>query len=470
MKGIQKVQLTGIALVVAQLACTSAYAQQTPNTELPIQCLPGDGNSFLSASPQTTVNTEAQKQQLAVAYVKEFQHIFNLTSTQAAGVVANLLWESGLNSGMKNVTGSLGEAVKQGDAVDRTGYGVAQWIMERKFKLIEVAAGLKIPTSSQCANFNHLGNELIFEPTFAKVIPAVHAEKNLIGAVCSFEKLYQIPKDPNSSNRIQLARNIMSWLGESYVEGHGSASGDACDYYPGPQPDGSNTSSNSTVAKSYVDTGGGSGNQKPPHGFANNWTTVRFSNTTNEVITTEIVMQAGQALPEGVKPTVPLHGIFTIAAGGYVDIPFGLNTGPNFASRKGDGSAWSQGEAFFEEKIHASWFDVSYIYGANSNIRMFCEDGQHSGYLGDIIAGAPPEVRAGNWGIKSPFQDRLSNDRNNPNSAMGGPNGPHNAAAGYLYSKLKKGEGYVHRGNPAEIDTYDDASSLRCNGRLAVVF
>ncbi|WP_292938075.1 phage tail tip lysozyme [Noviherbaspirillum sp.] len=240
MKGIKKIHLTAIALAVAQFACATAYAATSSTQEEGMtarmvfehpQCLPGDGNSFLSASPQTTVNTEAQKQQLAVAYVKELQYLFGFTPMQAAGIVANLLWESGLNSGMKG-NGSLGEEQLNDGAADGTGYGVAQWIKDRKAKLVDLAKKMKIPTSSQCANFNFLGNELLFEPRFAKVISAVHAENDLVGAVCSFEKLYQAPKDPNSSNRIELARNIMNWLGEHYVEGYGTPSADVCDHYP----------------------------------------------------------------------------------------------------------------------------------------------------------------------------------------------------------------------------------------------
>ncbi|WP_168798621.1 phage tail tip lysozyme [Herbaspirillum sp. ST 5-3] len=197
-------------------------------------CLPGDGNSFLSGNPQTTMNSDAQKQQLAVAYVKELRHLFNFTSAQAAGVVGNLLLESGLNSGIKQETGTLGEASKDGDIVDRTGYGIAQWGEDRKVKLINLATKMKIPSSSQCANFNHFGNELGFDPGFANVVPAVSAEKTLIGAVCSFEKLYEVPLDPHSQERIQYAKNVMAWLGENYVEGTGSPNGDACDYYRRP--------------------------------------------------------------------------------------------------------------------------------------------------------------------------------------------------------------------------------------------
>lgn len=194
-------------------------------------CSQGDGNLFLSARPQTTMNTEAQKQQLAVQYVKELQHLFGITTVQAAGIVGNLLLESGLNSGIRQETQTLGEASMIGDRADRTGYGIAQWGEGRKLGLIKLAGVMDVPASSQCANFNFLGYELGFDPGFAHVMPAVSAEKTLIGAVCSFEKLYEIPLEPHSHSRIEYAEKIMAWLGEGYDLGMRSPNGDACDYY-----------------------------------------------------------------------------------------------------------------------------------------------------------------------------------------------------------------------------------------------
>jgi hypothetical protein len=82
----------------------------------------------------------------------------------------------------------------------------------------------------------------------------------------------------------------------------------------------------------------------------------------------------------------------------------------------------------------------------------------------------PYGARVGDWGIVAPY-DRFnpSDDPNNPNSDTGGPDGAHNAGAAYLYGILQRGEGYVGRGRPAEVSDYDDASSLRFSGRVAVV-
>jgi hypothetical protein len=212
-----------------------------------------------------------------------------------------------------------------------------------------------------------------------------------------------------------------------------------------------------------------------PDGFAADWHTVRFSNTTSESITVVVTVAAGQSLPQGAgvtrDPGDPNKAVITLAPHQYTDITFAPGTSANFRSTKGDGSVWNQGELFFDESQKVIWGDMSYIYGANSNMRIFSADGQHSGYLGDLLANAPAAARVGDWGIVAPF-DRLnpSDDPNNPGSATGGPNGAKNAGSAYLYGVLAQGEGYVGRGRPAEVTDYDDASSLRFTGNVAVVF
>jgi hypothetical protein len=209
----------------------------------------------------------------------------------------------------------------------------------------------------------------------------------------------------------------------------------------------------------------------PTGGFANDWHTVRFSNTTNEPIVVHLTMGAGDTLPPGVRETGRLNGEFTIPPGQSTDITFAPGSKPNFRSTKGDGSVWNQGEMTFDEAHKEIYFDMSYIYGANSNMRMYSSDGKHSGYLGDVIGAAPGAAKVGNWGIAAPYNRFVnSNDPNNPDSAAGGPNGAKNAGAAYLYSVLKKGEGYVGRGLPVEVTDYDDASTLKTSGKVSVVF
>jgi hypothetical protein len=204
-----------------------------------------------------------------------------------------------------------------------------------------------------------------------------------------------------------------------------------------------------------------------PDGYAQDWHTTRFSNTTSEPITVHITMANGQPMPAGVDP----DGNFTIQPGQFVDITFPPGASVNFKSTKGDGSVWNQGELYFDEANHIIWGDMSYIYGANSNMRIFSQDGQHSGYLGDLFANVPPGAKIDDWGIMAPY-DRFhpSDDPNNPNSATGGPDGSKNSGSAYFYDILEKGEGYVGRGRPIESSDYDDASSLRFTGNVAIAF
>lgn len=206
--------------------------------------------------------------------------------------------------------------------------------------------------------------------------------------------------------------------------------------------------------------------KEAPDGYAEDWHTIRFSNTTDEPVTVHVTVAAGQQLPKGVDA----NGDVVIQPGEYVDLTFAPETSANFRTTKGDGSVWNQGEVYFDEKNQVIWGNKSYIYGANSNMRIFCEDGQHSGYQGDIFLNVPEDARVGDWGIMAPY-DRYhhSDDPNNPDSATGGPNGAKNAGSRFFYSLLEKGEGYVGRGRPAEVTDYDDASSLRFTGKLAVV-
>jgi hypothetical protein len=209
----------------------------------------------------------------------------------------------------------------------------------------------------------------------------------------------------------------------------------------------------------------------PTGGFANDWHTVRFSNTTNEPIVVRLTMGFGDTLPPGVRKINNLEGEFTIPPGQATDITFAPGSKPNFRSTKGDGSVWNQGEMTFDEAHKEIYFDMSYIYGANSNMRMYSSDGKHSGYQGDVLAAAPGAAKVGNWGISAPYNRTLnSNDPKNPDSAAGGPNGAKNAGAAYLYSILQKGEGYVGRGLPVEVTDYDDASTLKTSGKVSVVF
>lgn len=205
-----------------------------------------------------------------------------------------------------------------------------------------------------------------------------------------------------------------------------------------------------------------SNSSAPAGGFADQWNTVRFTNTTNEPMTVQLTMGAGQSLPAGVGG----NGQFTIAPGTSKDLTFADNgPGFNFKSTKGDGSAWNQGEVTFTKDAaggHSTAFDMSYIYGFNQRMNIYSSDGRASGYQGDLLANAPANVKVGGWGIQAP----LGNGR----ADASGPQAPDSDQAAYLYHTIPEGMGYVGVGRPAEQSDYDDKSTLQTSGSLAVVF
>lgn len=199
----------------------------------------------------------------------------------------------------------------------------------------------------------------------------------------------------------------------------------------------------------------------PPGGFADQWNTIRFSNTTNAPLTVQITVGAGQSMPPGVGS----NGQFTLQPGESKDLTFQDNgPGFNFKTTTGDGSAWNQGEVTFTNNgsSHSTAFDMSYIYGANSNMNIYSSDGQVAGYKGNLFANVPANAKAGNWGIAAPLTSGSADNL--------GPSNPTDPAASYLYNIIPKGAGYVGVGKPAENTAYDDASTLETNGNLAVVF
>jgi len=195
--------------------------------------------------------------------------------------------------------------------------------------------------------------------------------------------------------------------------------------------------------------------------FSGQWNTIPFQNKTDEPLTVQLTMGAGQSLPSGVGS----NGQFTIPPGGTVNLTFAENgPGFNFKTTTGDGSAWNQGEVTFSSNgsSHSTAFDMSYIYGANSNMNIYSSDGQSSGYQGNLFANVPADAKAGNWGIAAPLSATSAD--------ASGPDAPTNAPATFLYGTIPEGKGYVGVGKPAESSSYDDASSLMTNGNIAVVF
>jgi len=259
MKRRNVLALAGAALAVP-CACFPAYAQASAPSvpmsgmvdasgkcqstpQFPSDC---SANSFLSYQAQTVQNTALQTQSLAVSYVNFLTVAFKLTSTQAAGIVGNLMHQSGdaqgLNSGWQVNDGktSIGSA---GTMVGATDYnvtsGVAGWSGERYDNLITFSTQsttvacqsnanslLSIhsaPESSQATNFGFLVAELQCDPVYSKALAAVQQSSNLPDAVCAFQKLYEKPQVNDYSMRLQMANMVMGWIGQPAASSGNSA-------------------------------------------------------------------------------------------------------------------------------------------------------------------------------------------------------------------------------------------------------
>jgi hypothetical protein len=183
---------------------TKAVQQETPvnNTNNETSGISG------WADPQKALNTPAQSKQVALEYMNRLQQDFGLTKEQAAGVVGNLWHESGMNSGIRQETGGIGQPNMATDVVDRTGYGIAQWGESRKQGLIDYAKANGLDPSSQAANYGFLKQEL--SGPNASAIAAVKASNSMSEATQAFMNEFEKPSDPQLNSRLNYAQQILN--------------------------------------------------------------------------------------------------------------------------------------------------------------------------------------------------------------------------------------------------------------------
>jgi hypothetical protein len=111
-----------------------------------------------------------------------------LTPKQAAGIIGNLLWESGLDP--KRLQGAghqQADAPKSG-----IGYGIAQWTpSDRQTGLKNAAIAAKLPVYDLSVQLNYLWKEATSSSPFDKSISAVKATTTIDAAVRAFEKEFE---------------------------------------------------------------------------------------------------------------------------------------------------------------------------------------------------------------------------------------------------------------------------------------
>lgn len=124
---------------------------------------------------------------VASYFMTHLQKDFNLTPNQAAGIVANLWYESGgmnpnMNEGMHAgaPTSNMGQ-----------GYGIAQWTGSRKQEFLDFAARNHMNPSSVEANYAFLKHEL--QTTHSDAIRAVKSTGTAKEATLQFCNVFERP-------------------------------------------------------------------------------------------------------------------------------------------------------------------------------------------------------------------------------------------------------------------------------------
>ena len=136
-------------------------------------------------------------------FMTHLQKDFGLTKNQAAGIVANLWYESGgmnpnMNEGMQRgaPTSNMGQ-----------GYGVAQWTGSRKREFLDFAAAHGMKPDSVEANYAFLKHEL--QTSHADAIRAVKGTSSAQAATTAFCNVFEVPGVPALDKRYAALAQVL---------------------------------------------------------------------------------------------------------------------------------------------------------------------------------------------------------------------------------------------------------------------
>jgi len=140
---------------------------------------------------------------IAAQLKSDLMRDFGLTDAQAAGVVGNLMHESGgfqqLQERNPSVKGSEG------------GYGYAQWTGPRRDKFEEYAKDRGLEPGSYEANYGYLKHELANDPYERRQFNTVKKAQTAEEAARLVSENFLRPGKPNLSERTRLAQQAMSY-------------------------------------------------------------------------------------------------------------------------------------------------------------------------------------------------------------------------------------------------------------------
>jgi Phage tail lysozyme len=167
----------------------------------------GGFDSSVPNGPYTQQQTSDMAKKVATSLMSQF----GFTKEQAAGIVGNLMLESGgmnpdINEMAPGSPGMYGSPASGGN-----GYGWGQWSSDRKSQFIDFANQNGLQVGSPAANYAYLVHEL--QTTQAATVDAVKATNTVPGAVDAFLKSFEKATTPNEGSRLTDANQLYAMLG-----------------------------------------------------------------------------------------------------------------------------------------------------------------------------------------------------------------------------------------------------------------
>lgn len=144
----------------------------------------------------------ANTQDIATRLLSDLQRDYDLTREQAAGVVGNLMHESG---GFNSL-----QEIKPLVPGSRGGYGYAQWTGPRRNAFEDYAASNRLDPASYDANYGFLRHELANDPYESRQFNTVRNAKTAEEAARLISQNYLRPGIPHMDSRINYANQLMS--------------------------------------------------------------------------------------------------------------------------------------------------------------------------------------------------------------------------------------------------------------------
>lgn len=140
-------------------------------------------------------------QQIAQRLLADLRNDFGLSQAQAAGVVGNLMHESG---GFESL-----QEIKPTVAGSRGGFGYAQWTGPRRKAFEQWAAQKGLDPTSYEANYGFLAHEVTNDPYEREQFMKVRSAQSADEAAQIISKEYLRPGIPHMDARTRYARQLM---------------------------------------------------------------------------------------------------------------------------------------------------------------------------------------------------------------------------------------------------------------------